>query len=71
MKESNPLFNFWNPTEKNRLGLENIYSKCFPGQSYNGITLHINTYVHLTLIYSLAYRVMEDVKAMKAIFPAI
>ena len=25
-----------------RLGLENLYTKCFPGQSYNGIVLHTN-----------------------------
>jgi len=42
VKENNPLFDSWDPTEKKRLGLENIYSKCFPGQSYDGIILHIN-----------------------------
>ena len=34
------MFESWNDSEKKKLGLENLYNKCFPGQTYNGKYVH-------------------------------
>ena len=36
MKEEHSIFTDWTAEEKKRLGLENLFHKCFPGDTYNG-----------------------------------
>ena len=36
MKEEHPIFTGWTAQEKKRLGLENLFHKCFPDETYNG-----------------------------------
>ena len=36
VKDENPMFTEWTTQEKKRLGLENLFHKCFPGETYNG-----------------------------------
>ena len=35
-KNGDPLFAEWSPTEQKRLGLENLFKKCYPRETYNG-----------------------------------
>ena len=65
------MLDSWDGSEKKKLGLENLYIKCFPGQSYNGKCVHsCNKWQCLLalLIYYTAHRAMKDVKAMQAMF---
>ena len=40
MKEEHSIFTGWAAQEKKRLGLENLFHKCFPGETYNGNIVH-------------------------------
>ena len=35
-KDGHHLFADWTPQEQKRLGLEKLFKKCFPGETYNG-----------------------------------
>ena len=35
-KEEHSMFTDWTAQEKKTLGLENLFHKCFPGETYNG-----------------------------------
>ena len=40
VKEEHSIFTGWTAQEKKRLGLENLFHKCFPGETYNGNIIH-------------------------------
>ena len=67
MKEEHSIFTDWTAEEKKRLGLENLFHKCFPGDTYNGNIILIFMCNNIKLS---AHRAMEDARAMKRIFPS-
>ena len=68
VKSGDPLFAEWSSAEQRKLGLENLFKKCYPSETYNGTKVQF-TYCNYSPIVNLsAHRALEDVKAMKRFF---
>ena len=67
-QEQHTLFTGWTEQEQKRLGLENIFKRCFPDQTYEGTKITITLSAEVIHTINTAHRALEDVKAMNQIF---
>ena len=67
VKSGHPLFAEWSPNRTKKLGLENLFKKCYPNETYNGKN-NFMAYKQFCWKF-LAHHALEDIKAMQRFFP--